>query len=120
MDNRIIRPKVSAVIRSSGVKSPVKWIDLKTRRCRTKDEFEGDLEEFYFVDDRDYDSLRGEFAGRAMQGFLSCARTQDLYRNVHVYAVKCADRLIEELKRPRDYMEFFGLKERKEGKEDGQ
>ena len=59
----IIKPKLSAIIKTSGVKSPVKYIDLDEGICKTEGGYEAPIGNFTFVDERDYDSLRGEYAG---------------------------------------------------------
>lgn len=64
------RPKLIAIIKTSGIKSPVEWIDLKERRCKTQSGYEAEIEKFEFVDSRDYHELRGEYAGKAMQSLI--------------------------------------------------
>lgn len=119
-----------AVIKSSGIKSPVEWIDLESRRCKTQAGYESDIDDFEFIDSRDYDELRGEYAGRAMQAMIcgmmgnltlmeQMARraTKEGYMRIGdmiaADSVGYADALINELKRQKDYKEMFGLKENK-------
>lgn len=123
----IIKPKLSAIIKTSGVKSPVRWIDLDEGTCKTEAGFEAPIGDFSFVDDRDYDSLRGEYAGRAMQGIWSnemqtraviekitdeqpgCPDVGDaVRRRIAQLAVAQADALIYELKREHD-LGFYGI-----------
>lgn len=120
------KPHLTAVIKTSGFESPVAWIDLEEKRCKTESGYEADIDEFVFRDSRDYDAMRGEFAGRAMQAMIG-ALTGDLEiakawitvsrkngfdhvsKNIAADAVRYADTLIAELKRPMDYKEIFGL-----------
>ena len=121
------RPQyLKAVIKTSGIESPVEWIDLESGRCKTKAGYEFDLDNFEFVDLRDYDAMRGEYAGRAMQAMIdgmmknentlmgmrcrAATNGQALSVQVAADAVAYADALIGELKRPRDWKETFGLK----------
>lgn len=120
------RPKLIAIIKSSGIQSPVEWIDLETKRCRLALGYESDIDDFEFIDSRDYDDLRGEYAGRAMQAMATSIIGNTLmmeqyanrairegHRNLAALvasdAVGWADALINELKRPKDYKEMFGL-----------
>lgn len=118
------RPKLIAVIKTSGIKNPVEWIDLESRRCKTTGGYESDIDDFEFIDSRDYDELRGEYAGRAMQTLIPTIGNQDedevlkamkedgcdsFCEYVARKAVDFADALIYELKRPKDYKEMFGV-----------
>lgn len=118
--------KLIAVIKTSCVQSPVEWIDLECKRCRTQAGYEADLDDFEFIDSRDYDALRGEYAGRMMQAIIT-GMMGSLEIMKHMYdqakkagyerrcekiaadAVAYADALINELKRPKDHKEMFGL-----------
>ena len=116
-------PSLTAIIKSSGIKSPVAWINLETKRCKTKGGYESDIDDFEFMDSRDYDSMRGEYAGRMMQAMATSiigntmmmtqyARraSNEGFRNlaelVASDAVGWADALINELKRPKDYSDI--------------
>lgn len=120
------RLNLIAVDKSTGFKSPVMYIDLDHRRCRTMAGPEADIDNFEFIDSRDYEDLRGEYAGRAMQAMIGgmmgnlTLMTQmhnraerEGYKRmgdmVAADAVGYADALIAELKRPRDYKEIFGM-----------
>lgn len=120
------RPKLIAVIKTSGIKSPVEWIDLEEKRCKTTGGYESDIDDFEFIDSRDYDELRGEYAGRAMQAMATSIIGNTLmmeqygnrafregHRNLAALvasdAVGWADALINELKRPKNYKEMFGV-----------
>lgn len=116
------RPKLIAIIKTSGIKSPVEWIDLKERRCKTQSGYEAEIEKFEFEDSRDYDELRGEYAGKAMQSLIPIIgdmneeevlpdmranNCESIFDYVAVKSVAFADALIHELKRPKDYAEMF-------------
>jgi len=123
----LIKPKLTAIIKATGVKSPVRWIDLDDNTCCTEAGYVGAVGEFVFRDVHEYDSLRGEFAGRAMQGILS---NHSLYealvekvteenafcpeygaavrRRAAELAVAQADALICELERAHD-LDFYGI-----------
>lgn len=133
MDITVLKkPKLTAVVKSSGIESPVLWIDLEQRRCKTTTGLEADLDVFNFRDSRDYDEMRGEYAGRMMQAMATSIigntmlmeqyakrATRKGYRNLSELmasdAVGWADALISELKRPRDYKEVFGVIDKKDG-----
>lgn len=120
----LTRPKLIAVIKSSGVESSVEWIDLENKRCKTTAGLVSDIDDFEFIDSRDYDELRGEYAGRAMQTMIptvikapksillgkmqenECSTLSELVAKA---AVRYADALISELKRPKDSKEMFGV-----------
>ncbi len=118
-------PHLTAIIKASGIESPVKWIDLEKGLCETEAGHRGAFYEFLFVDSRDYDSLRGEYAGRMMQAIVTSWNTDpkisDALADIAVkqgtdmpskmmaqYAVRCTDALIRELKRPRELQELLG------------
>ena len=127
MNETILKePKLTAIIKTSGIESPVRWIDLEKKRCKTESGYEEDIDHFEFVDSRDYDSLRGEYAGRVMQAMATSIigntmmmeqyanrATREGHRNLAALvasdAVGWADALIRELKRPKDYKEMFGV-----------
>lgn len=120
------KPHLTGIIKASGIQCPVEWIDLEAKRCRLTSGYEADIDDFEFVDSRDYDALRGEYAGRAMQAmitgmtgsidmmkmWLDQAKRQGYKRRcekIAADAVAYADALIGELKRPKDYKEMFGI-----------
>ena len=122
------RPQLTAIIKTSGIEGPVQWIDLEEKRCKIEGGYEGNISDFEFVDSRDYESLRGEYAGRAMQAIttgmmgnltlmeqMASRAVREGYSCVNKMiaadAVGFADALISELKRPKDYKEIFNCKE---------
>ncbi len=117
---------VIATIKSSGIKSEIEWIDYETNELKTKSGFTSSIDDFVIEDNIDYDSLRPQFAGMAMQGMwtgicgnlllmeqMANRAVREGYKNVSEMvaddAVHHADSLIKALKKPREI-----LKEKKE------